>query len=159
VRRQSGAAVFYPGNIESGAFYPGKMVAMEQSFIAFLGGSVIASGLLDRMLAGVKLRFDEDPGASILIFEDATGRRVDFDLRGSFAEVVARTAPQTPRSGPGCPRLGVVARGYRYCRVIGSGWNSNRTGRQRRFEDSSTRPESAIRKRSGDDSRSRRRTA
>jgi hypothetical protein len=62
------------------------------------------------MLTGVKPRFDDDPGAPIVIFEDETGRHVDFDLRGSLAEVVARTAPPTPRSGPGRPKLGVVAR-------------------------------------------------
>jgi len=52
----------------------------------------------------------------ILIFSDATGRAVDFDLRGSDADVVARlqqpaatAATDIPR-GRGRPKLGVVAR-------------------------------------------------
>ena len=45
----------------------------------------------------------------ILIFEDQTGRQVDFDLRGTLEEVLARVAP-TRRAGPGRPRLGVVSR-------------------------------------------------
>jgi len=81
-----------------------------QSFTAFLNSEVIASGSLERMLAGIKPRFDEDPGAPILIFEDETGRQTDFDLRGSLADVVARAAPARARSGPGRPKLGVVAR-------------------------------------------------
>ena len=81
-----------------------------QSFTAFLDGALIASGPLDRILAAVKPRFDDDPGAPILIFEDETGQQVDFDLRGSLADVVARATPARVRSGPGRPKLGVVAR-------------------------------------------------
>jgi len=68
---------------------------------------MIASGSLERMLPRVKSRFDEDPGAPILVFHDQTGRQVDFDLRGSMADVLARAVPAR---GPGRPRLGVVAR-------------------------------------------------
>jgi hypothetical protein len=46
--------------------------------------------------------FQQDPGAPILIFEDQSGRQVDFDLRASL--------PEKPRNGPGRPRLGVVSR-------------------------------------------------
>jgi hypothetical protein len=41
------------------------------------------------------------------VFEDRTGRQVDFDLRGTADEVVARALP---RPGPGRPRLGVTSR-------------------------------------------------
>jgi steroid delta-isomerase-like uncharacterized protein len=44
-----------------------------------------------------------------LIFEDETGRQVDFDLRGSVAEVLERALPTKVR-GRGRPRLGVVSR-------------------------------------------------
>ena len=44
-----------------------------------------------------------------LFFELGTGRPVDFDLRGSVEEVLARITPPV-RSGPGRPKLGVVAR-------------------------------------------------
>ena len=48
------------------------------------------------------------------MFNDGTGRPIDFDLRGEDREVAARLAPPetpapTPR-GRGRPRLGVVAR-------------------------------------------------
>ena len=48
------------------------------------------------------------PGAGVLIFDDQTGREVDFDLRGSVDEVLARETPPAP--GPGRPKLGVVSR-------------------------------------------------
>lgn len=84
-------------------------------FTAFLGTAKVASGDLAALLSGVKPFFDRDAGASLLIFEDGTGRQVDFDLRGSVAEVLARALPAAPstekaRSGPGRPKLGVVAR-------------------------------------------------
>jgi hypothetical protein len=61
------------------------------------------------------------PDEPIIIFEDGTGRSIDFDLRGGDREVLARlaklipppveetAAPTEPR-GRGRPKLGVVAR-------------------------------------------------
>ena len=46
----------------------------------------------------------------MLIFDDHTGRQVDFDLRGTLDEVLARVAPAQSRPGPGRPKLGVVSR-------------------------------------------------
>jgi hypothetical protein len=56
----------------------------------------------------------------VLIFEDQTGKQVDFDFRGGGDEVLARlpshplfAAPQAPEktpAGPGRPKLGVVSR-------------------------------------------------
>jgi hypothetical protein len=54
----------------------------------------------------------------VLIFNDATGRAVDFDLRGSESDVLARLATPAPEAsreadqprGRGRPKLGVVAR-------------------------------------------------
>ncbi len=74
---------------------------MSQTYTAFVGESQFASGPLDVVLPRVKARFDHgehDP--LLLIFEDQTGRQVDFDL----------TLPPTPRVGPGRPKLGVVSR-------------------------------------------------
>ena len=50
---------------------------------------------------------DEGP---VLAFDDATGKVVDLDLRGSAAEVVARYALPAVARGRGRPKLGVVAR-------------------------------------------------
>jgi hypothetical protein len=81
----------------------------QTHYTAFLGARLLASGPLDQVLAAVKPAFDGDCGAPILIFEDATGAQVDFDLRGAPPEVLARALPAR-RTGPGRPKLGVVAR-------------------------------------------------
>jgi uncharacterized protein len=81
----------------------------EQSYTAFKGNGKIASGTLEQVLPELKNRFDADRGVMLLVFEDATGRQVDFDLRGTIAQVLARTLPPQ-RTGPGRPKLGVVSR-------------------------------------------------
>jgi uncharacterized protein len=82
----------------------------ELRYTAFVGPKRLASGSLETVLARVKGHADAGGDPSPLIFEDGTGRQVDFDLRGSLDEVLARAAPATPRPGPGRPRLGVVSR-------------------------------------------------
>jgi uncharacterized protein len=82
----------------------------EPRYTAFAGHKCLASGNLGALLAQLKGHLDAGGDASLLIFEDETGRQVDFDLRGSLEEVLARAAPAVPRPGPGRPRLGVVAR-------------------------------------------------
>lgn len=83
----------------------------------------IATGPLSEIALMVKVAIEADPAAAILVFDDATGRVVDLDLRGTDAEVAARLAapaqasttagatgaPPTER-GRGRPKLGVVAR-------------------------------------------------
>ena len=78
----------------------------QNTYTAFLGGQLLASGELETMLKAVKPQVDS--GAGILIFQDQTGRQVDFDFRGSMEEVVARAAGTPARTGPGRPKLGVV---------------------------------------------------
>jgi len=82
----------------------------ERTYTAFLGEALIASGPVETMLPAVKAGFDQNRSALFLIFEDQSGRQVDFDLRGALNEVVARALPAPPRSGPGRPKLGVVSR-------------------------------------------------
>jgi hypothetical protein len=93
-------------------YYPDKIQGMsdEQTYTAFVGDTRLATGPLAGMLAGVKTKFDSSASAPLLIFEDQTGRQVDFDLRGTIAEVLARVAPAPPRTGPGRPKLGVTSR-------------------------------------------------
>lgn len=87
------------------------------SYTAFEGNKLLASGRLEEVAAKVRRRINAHPLASILIFSDATGKEMDLDLRGSEAEMMERLkffvsadekAPTS--SGPGRPKLGVVAR-------------------------------------------------
>lgn len=81
------------------------------SFTAFAGTRRIVRGTLEQMLRATKKRLEADPELSVLVFEDATGKQVDFDFRGTLEQVVARARPEPPeRSGPGRPKLGVVSR-------------------------------------------------
>ena len=80
------------------------------TYTAFIGTDLLASGELDEVLPALKCRFDLDPGALILTFEDRTGKQVDFDLRGTLPDVLARYRLLPTRVGPGRPKLGVVAR-------------------------------------------------
>lgn len=86
---------------------------------AFDGAQRLAAGPLIEVALTVKAAADAGAAGPLLIFDDATGRVVDVDLRGSRAEVAARlvepapaetTAPATPARGRGRPKLGVVGR-------------------------------------------------
>ncbi len=81
-----------------------------KTFTAFWGDSVIGSGELKSILHCLRSAFERDPGAAVLTFSDQTGEQVDFDLRGSVAEVLERAAGTDSRPGPGRPKLGVVSR-------------------------------------------------
>jgi hypothetical protein len=80
----------------------------QPTFTAFKGQSLIASGSLENVLPELKKRFDDDRSVMLLVF-DETGRQVDFDLRGTETQVLARAFPGQ-RTGPGRPKLGVVSR-------------------------------------------------
>jgi len=82
----------------------------QPTYAAFVGENLMASGPLETVLPILKARFDAGENALVLVFENQTGRQVDFDLRGSLAELIARAAPAPVRTGPGRPRLGVVSR-------------------------------------------------
>lgn len=96
-------------------------MSQPSHFTAFEGHSRLAAGPLADVALAVKRAVTTPTAvAAIIIFDDATGRPIDLDLRGSDAEIVARlpqaagadeSAPDTagPR-GRGRPKLGVVAR-------------------------------------------------
>jgi len=80
---------------------------------AFTGDRFLASGPAWQVALAVKAVLSADAAARLLIFDDSTGRQVDFDLRGSDAEIVARLKPadaDVAARAPGRPKLGVVAR-------------------------------------------------
>lgn len=87
---------------------------------AFSGFEELATGDLSSVALAVKGAMARDKTAAILTFDDATGRVIDLDLRGSQAEIAARYDADTeasasddaapPARGRGRPKLGVVAR-------------------------------------------------
>src|SRR5580700_1509792 len=79
------------------------------TYTAFVCEKLISSGPLETVLPEVKATFDQDTPL-ILIFEDHSGRQVDFALEGTLSEVLERSLPKPQRVGPGRPRLGVVSR-------------------------------------------------
>jgi uncharacterized protein len=95
-------------------------VDTKQTFTAFSGYRRIATGDLQETILRTKACLDRGEMNQILIFEDQTGRQIDFDFRGTPDEVISRLAshphfapsnePDKPRTGPGRPKLGVVCR-------------------------------------------------
>jgi len=81
-----------------------------KKYTAFVGERVVASGTLEELLPKLKATFDRDRSTMFLIFDDQTGSQVDFDLRGTVEEVLARYCQNPPQAGPGRPKLGVVSR-------------------------------------------------
>ncbi|GJD64946.1 DUF2239 family protein [Methylobacterium frigidaeris] len=81
---------------------------MDEPFTctAFEGGRRLAAGPAAAVALAVKRAAER--GISPLVFDDRSGRQIDFDLRGSDAEVTARLDP--PARPAGRPKLGVVAR-------------------------------------------------
>ncbi len=106
----------------------GSNVASRPS-TAFVGSRLLAAGALIEVALAVKAAAREasDP---ILVFDDATGRIIDLDLRGGRADILARllktssdrgTGPSSrddlvdgrtdpEKRGRGRPKLGVVPR-------------------------------------------------
>lgn len=72
------------------------------SWTAFVGPTQIASGARDEVVTALHA-----DGRTAVVFDDATGRVVDVDVRGTLAEALGRVAPE-PKVGR--PKLGVVSR-------------------------------------------------
>ncbi len=86
---------------------------------AFCDHRLLASGPPAEVARVVKRTLEANAGSTVLTFDDATGQLVEFDLRGTEADVAARHAPApvaapadhaaAPRAA-GRPKLGVVGR-------------------------------------------------
>ena len=79
------------------------------TYTVFLGHSQIAAGPLASVLSSLKKQLDRQPAQDFLVFDDESGQQLEFDLRGSLEEVLAREAAPVSR-GPGRPKLGVLSR-------------------------------------------------
>lgn len=98
---------------------------------AFLRQRLLHAGILADVALAVKAATKRDASSAILVFDDATGRVIDLDLRGTDADIVKRLSkpPQTfvgryrspsagdpdhiaqsDSKGRGRPKLGVVSR-------------------------------------------------
>lgn len=101
------------------------MTSHPATCTAFEGHRRIASGTLPEVALAVRAVLARGEQAPVLIFDDITSRPVEFDLRGTPKEIVARLASadsnhETTQStgapeddaprGRGRPKLGVVAR-------------------------------------------------
>jgi hypothetical protein len=86
------------------------------SCTAFHDSHRVASGAYAHVALALRAYSRAHPDASVLVFDDATGNQIDFDLRGSDVDIAARLQKRVPagqedsRRAPGRPKLGVVAR-------------------------------------------------
>lgn len=103
-----------------------SLTATQTTCTAFDGHRRIASGALPEVAIAVRRAHDGQATGPVLIYNDATGRQVDLDLRGTDGEIMARLSPATPSAqtdtpsqtreepasarGRGRPKLGVVSR-------------------------------------------------
>ena len=90
---------------------------MPTTCTAFAGFKRIASGPPAQVALAVKEALDAKVAQPLLVFDDVSGGPMDFDLRGTPQDILARLGPQEtpelppePARGPGRPKLGVVAR-------------------------------------------------
>ena len=91
------------------------MDSSSRTCTAFQADRRLASGSYGRVALTVRALLKAQPNAAVLIFDDESGRQVDFDLRGSDRDVLARLGgPEGDNAAsvrlPGRPKLGVVAR-------------------------------------------------
>ena len=97
--------------------------AVPQGFTAFMGPQRLVSGPLAEVALAVLKASRSAVAEPIVIFDDANGRPIDLDLRGTERDIVARLPQPAPNSetpeddpsapeprGRGRPKLGVVAR-------------------------------------------------
>jgi hypothetical protein len=77
----------------------------DESHTVFDGSRIAFSGSPPEAIRIAREKLGQDPGRQIFVFNDATGRLVDVDLRPEAPAAVTETAPRRGR-----PKLGVVAR-------------------------------------------------
>ncbi len=89
---------------------------MDKIFTAFDGNRRFASGPRAHVVQTIRKLLVSQPDAALLVFDDATGGQIDFDLRKAGEEVAtpvsepSRSPDGEEARGPGRPKLGVVPR-------------------------------------------------
>ncbi|GAB3386362.1 DUF2239 family protein [Azotobacter armeniacus] len=83
-------------------------------YSCFDGDRCIAAGALAEAALAYKHALEAQAAGPILIFDNHSGRSVDFDVRGTDEEALARLPDAedeaAPPRGRGRPKLGVIAR-------------------------------------------------
>lgn len=90
----------------------------DRTFTTFAGTRRVISADLRQTVLRTREVVAGGETQPVIVFDDESGKQVDFDLRGDPDEVLARLASHpvaasllpAQRSGPGRPRLGVVSR-------------------------------------------------
>jgi hypothetical protein len=88
---------------------------------AFVGTRRLAGGPVRDVARAVKIHLDSHPESLVLVFDNTSAQPVEFDLRGTVEDVLARLDQAAPSAaepgesesrprGPGRPKLGVIAR-------------------------------------------------
>lgn len=91
-------------------------MSTPQQATAFAGDQRLASGTYLDVALAIRDATASGSDVTMLAFDDATGQQIDFDLRGSDADIAARlAAPASPGTGSarkraGRPSLGVASR-------------------------------------------------
>lgn len=90
------------------------------TYTAFEGYRRIATGPLAAVALAIKRSLERSPTSALLIFDDAAGRSIDIDIRGTDEQVLERFGRRLKERpahsdaggtrGRGRPRLGVVSR-------------------------------------------------
>lgn len=86
------------------------MIESLPTWTLFAGEQRLAQGAPAEIAAAALAAHQADHEGPVLAFEDASGKVVDLDLRGSAEEVAARYTPEVAPRPRGRPKLGVVAR-------------------------------------------------
>ena len=90
------------------------------SYVAFSGHVRVASGDLRTVALATKALLETHPERSVSIFDDATGRVVDLDLRGTPEHIVTGLAddidPRESEVSTCCPARG--SRAFRPARPL-----------------------------------------
>jgi uncharacterized protein len=81
----------------------------QDTYTTFHHQTKIAHGTLETVLIKTKAHMESNSNHDLLIFHDQSGKQIDFDFRGTDAEILARVLPPM-QTGRGRPKLGVTSR-------------------------------------------------
>lgn len=81
----------------------------EPTYTAFAEQRHLTTATLPELLRVLKTHHDQHTTPTV-VFQDHTGRHIDFDLRGTVSDVLARYLGEPPRPTPARPAAGATPR-------------------------------------------------